>query len=575
LCTSLRAKEQGVKVAKEGITGLEKQVEQGAKALEELESAVSSEVLHLRASLEEGQPCPVCGSTSHPVHAVDEDSVVNMADLEKQRAEVLESLNSLKDRLATERNNLSRQEGELATVAERLEQVVNALDSHFAPFYPTYRTDLQSELSCEQLVRNAKGFDTVKQRCRQHVNTVDSLTKQLAMQSEALEKQRELFEQREKVHKTRTEEHDALATKRSQLLDGQTIEGRELALGREAEQLAKDQKDNAATLAEKQKAITEGEILLRNAQTEAQRLAEEEKESREAVDSWLAVSEYFEDMQALVATLEIERETITDYEEQIAKAQSEMGRATAVCGERQVALDKKKAELSAKGLASLNSEQVQLEACLVDLEKWKTEWVAVEKELGVQENLRKQRTTLANQLDKLRSENKPLAQLDELFGDPQGAKFRKYAQARNMDNLITWANIYLQGIMPRYSLEMTGSENLLSLMVVDGDLADSRRHVSSLSGGETFVISLAFALALSELASSGAQQLEMLFIDEGFGTLDDTTLNLVSEALNRMQQSGRKVGFISHVQQLTERMPVRIEVRPTSAGASRVSISEQ
>ncbi|PIE84194.1 MAG: hypothetical protein CSA07_03045 [Bacteroidia bacterium] len=574
LCATHEAKGKEAETMRGKMARLKHTIERETKALEELEAAVSSEVLHLRSSLEEGKPCPVCGSTTHPIHQADEQNVINMAELEAQRSRVSKQLDTLREQHTTLGNKLSHQEGELSTVEGRLQQVLAALAPHFEPLYPDYASGLRDISLCQKLVKRAKDFAEVRQRCAQHEQTVEGLQKQLDLHREAHTKQLERLGQLEQTRTARTEAHQELVSKRGQLLGGQTIEGRELALKREEERLSRERKEHEVALEVRQKAITEHETLLTNAQAEVKRLATVEKDLREDVASWLGKSELLGTMQELVDILRVDRETIAGHERQIASAERNHSTANAVWKERQQALERKRQELSGVRLGELDGVRTQLADCQAKHQLLDQERIEAEREIGVQENLRGLRATLKHKLDKLERRNKPLAQLNELFGDPQGAKFRKYAQARNMDNLIAWANIYLRGIMPRYSLEMTGSDNLLSLMVVDGDLADTKRHVSSLSGGETFVISLAFALALSELAASSEQQLEMLFIDEGFGTLDDTTLNLVSEALNRMQQSGRKVGFISHVQQLTERMPVRIEVRPTSAGASRISISE-
>ena len=111
----------------------------------------------------------------------------------------------------------------------------------------------------------------------------------------------------------------------------------------------------------------------------------------------------------------------------------------------------------------------------------------------------------------------------------------------------------------------------LALQVIDHDLCDEARTVFSLSGGETFLISLALALGLSSFSSRNHFE-ENLFIDEGFGTLDSETLQIVMEALERLRSQGRQVGIISHVQELTERIPAKICLVKTGNGKSKVVV---
>jgi exonuclease SbcC len=111
----------------------------------------------------------------------------------------------------------------------------------------------------------------------------------------------------------------------------------------------------------------------------------------------------------------------------------------------------------------------------------------------------------------------------------------------------------------------------LGLQVLDQDMGNEIRTVFSLSGGESFLVSLALALGLASLSSS-RMQVESLFIDEGFGSLDPATLNIAMDALERLHNQGRKVGVISHVQEMTERIPVQIRVSKENSGRSKVEV---
>ena len=163
--------------------------------------------------------------------------------------------------------------------------------------------------------------------------------------------------------------------------------------------------------------------------------------------------------------------------------------------------------------------------------------------------------------------------LSELIGSSDGKKFRNYAQQFTLDVLLGYANAHLGQLAKRYRLERVSYQGMpsLALMVRDQDMGGEVRSVNSLSGGESFLVSLALALGLASL-SSNRVRVESLFIDEGFGSLDSETLGVAMDALDALQSMGRKVGVISHVQEMTERIATRVLVRPAGGGSSAVVV---
>ncbi len=160
--------------------------------------------------------------------------------------------------------------------------------------------------------------------------------------------------------------------------------------------------------------------------------------------------------------------------------------------------------------------------------------------------------------------------LNELVGSADGTKFKKFAQGITLDQLISLANQHLTLLSPRYTLARN-QEKLLELEIVDSYQGNVERPVSTLSGGESFIVSLALALGLSELASQKIA-IDSLFLDEGFGTLDTESLETALNALNLLQTSGKMVGVISHVEALKERIPLQIKVIPNGDGTSSVEV---
>jgi exonuclease SbcC len=168
------------------------------------------------------------------------------------------------------------------------------------------------------------------------------------------------------------------------------------------------------------------------------------------------------------------------------------------------------------------------------------------------------------------SEFQRWGRINALIGSATGDTFRKIAQTYNLDLLVHHANAQLKQLVRRYRLKRGGS--MLGLLVMDTEMGDELRSVHSLSGGETFLVSLALALGLASMASS-TLKIESLFIDEGFGSLDPESLQLAMDALDGLQAQGRKVGVISHVQEMHERIPVQIQVRRQGNGLSTVEVS--
>lgn len=163
--------------------------------------------------------------------------------------------------------------------------------------------------------------------------------------------------------------------------------------------------------------------------------------------------------------------------------------------------------------------------------------------------------------------------LNTLFG---GTRFRTLVQSYILRPLLNMANVYLERITDQYKLTCSDENEQLSIFVLDRYNKDQIRSVTVLSGGERFMVSLALSLALSSL-NRPDMNVDILFIDEGFGTLDEKSLDSVMSTLERLQeivgQSSRRVGIISHREELQERIPVQIRVNRAGSGRSRISVS--
>ena len=160
-------------------------------------------------------------------------------------------------------------------------------------------------------------------------------------------------------------------------------------------------------------------------------------------------------------------------------------------------------------------------------------------------------------------------QLNELIGSSSGKKFRAFAQGLTFDIMVNHANTQLQKMSNRYLL-VRDNNNPLELNVMDDYQGGEIRSTKNLSGGEGFIISLALALGLSQMASQNIR-VDSLFLDEGFGTLDEESLDIALDTLTNLQQEGKLIGVISHVQALKERILTQIQVNKLSGGFSKIT----
>ncbi|PRX50709.1 SbcC/MukB-like Walker B domain-containing protein [Salegentibacter salegens] len=179
---------------------------------------------------------------------------------------------------------------------------------------------------------------------------------------------------------------------------------------------------------------------------------------------------------------------------------------------------------------------------------------------------------LENQIAEKEKECKRWRLLNTLIGDRQGKKFNDFAQDLTLSQLIYLANIRLKDLSERYKIDKAIDGEDDGLVAIDEDMGGQRRSVKTLSGGETFLLSLSLALALSDLASRNVE-INSLFIDEGFGTLDPETLDQTLDTLEKLQaESGKTIGIISHVASLKERIGTQIQLTRNGQGYSSLVV---
>jgi len=223
--------------------------------------------------------------------------------------------------------------------------------------------------------------------------------------------------------------------------------------------------------------------------------------------------------------------------------------------------------LEGEAADAFQTRQVQLSR---DSEKLVEEQTTRRNQIQADDSKRKLRQQREGELATDRTNLVVWSRIRELIGSHDGGKFRRYAQSISLDILTRHANRHLAKLSDRYRICRDASETL-NLEIEDIDQAGVRRPMASLSGGESFLASLALALGLSDIAGRTVR-IDSLFIDEGFGSLDPETLEVAISALESLRQDHKTVGIISHVGLLKERISTQIVVEKVAGGVSRIRI---
>jgi len=368
----------------------------------------------------------------------------------------------------------------------------------------------------------------------------------------------------------------ATRTQRAALWDGQDVTTIEQSLSAavDSAKLLQAEHQHKAQTATQEKIRLDSAIAQTMQRLTAQRVAAHEATQR--LSEWLAAfQQRASEAQAL--TLAELHTLLLQTPEQIGAERSALralertaANATAVMAERQHQHEQHQLSAPAPREVAADAALAQL---LIERKAAHEHTTALQLRLAQDDDKRQQAQTMLADIAAQENIEQRWARMNELIGSADGKKFRNYAQQFTLDVLLSYANAHLQQLSRRYRLEriFNPATPSLGLQVRDLDMGGETRSVHSLSGGEAFLVSLALALGLASL-SSNRVKVESLFIDEGFGSLDADTLRVAMDALDGLQSLGRKVGVISHVQEMTERISTRILVQPAAGGRSAVTV---
>lgn len=469
--------------------------------------AVGKDVKALRQQLQEGEACPVCGSTAHPYHQEQEVVDTLFRSIEQEYNAAVANCQQINNRSIVLQRDWTHQKMVDGQIGEQLAALYKAgidagneeqiqhrlteLAERILEYRNLYAEWQRSDEEIKKMRAHCEALRENVSLCRLAMQKVSSAKEQLLLLQNTASAEQKRFEVIEKAL-------NVLRQERSQLLKGKSADEAEAVV-------AKREKELNLALEKARKEVEAVHNRLSGLQGEMKQIT-------------LAIGELQEQYKKI--------ESPEQLPEIIKKQQEE----------------------------NLNTERAlsTMEARLLQQAKNKLTVEQIVKELA-------EKQTIAERW----------AKLNKLIGSADGAKFKVIAQSYTLNLLLLHANKHLSYLSKRYKLQQV--PDTLALQVIDCDMCDEIRTVYSLSGGESFLISLALALGLSSLSSNNLK-VESLFIDEGFGSLDAESLRTAMEALEQLQMQGRKIGVISHVQEMSERISVQVQVHKKVNGKSVLTV---
>ena len=509
-----------------------------------------------------------------------EKELENIIKTRDEKEKVLAQRDNFQKELNTKQTLVSQNEHELYKLKSSIEQLQNeqtqniskkqSLDEELSKVYSKYELifDEKFENNFKTIVAKKDNFiknETSKKELDAKLQGLSIQQKELDTKIISIESS--LKTDTEHLSKISTETKD-LQTQSKAILDVSdfnsfekeitakfnTINERYNSLSKELVNLSsKNESVNTQIIELNQKQISDSAKLENIKQNFNKALTENYFTSKEEFEKALLAKEQRDDLSLMCKALEEKYTQIQTLKIDTAKKLTEQ----------------KELNLTDKELQTLNDESKELQTIIDELQK---SIGSLEKELEINASNVKKHEDKIKELEKKKEAFKVWIKLNEMVGSASGDKFAKFAQGITLDQLIYLANKHLQILSPRYELQRSSdSSKLLEIEIIDGFQGDVVRPVSTLSGGESFIVSLSLALGLSALASQKIS-IDSLFLDEGFGTLDSDSLELALNALNQLQSSGKMVGVISHVEALKERIPLQIRVMPKGDGTSSLDL---
>jgi len=562
-----------VEALRDAYKSCQAQAQDVAKLLEQEQRIMA--LSEYRNQLQENQACPLCGSTEHP--AIEAYQQLDVPETQLRLEKIKKDLEQLRKQGTQAGTALARSEEALKAARNNQQELTDNI-SQYLQQWQTLNQSLKSELDISQ----KKLLDAYIEQSQQQRNELQAQIKNYQLAEKALgelklEQQEAALALKDAQTLLKVSQHlhnllddkkglqKALREKealRYEQFGKETVAQLRTALQtntREAKDQWEKSQQNLTKLTDKiqksQGTLEQLEKTIKQQQQEVQKSQQEWKKrlQESPFDSEEAFQNALLDQEERQALLKLQEELENHQQQAQIKAQQ----ITEQLAKHKKQWDKKPREaLQALSVAQLEDALQQIDA---ELKAINEEQGALRSSLDENQKRLNKQQALLGRIEKQQQQYDDWAYLNGLIGSADGAKFRKYAQGLTLDHLIYLANQQLERLHGRYLLHRKAGD-ALELQVVDTWQADSLRDTTTLSGGESFLVSLALALALSDLVSHKTS-IDSLFLDEGFGTLDGDTLEVALDALDNLNATGKMIGVISHIDAMKERIPVQIHVK--------------
>lgn len=536
----------------------------------------------LAQHLEEGKKCPVCGSTHHPEPAVLPEETASEEKLKELR-EIEESAKEAKDssciKAEKAKMTLESHEEQLRNrILTSMKQVDHIADLSENVSIEHFYEKISSawDVVKEQILDNEKLEKQLEEDCRTYEKAVQDIETARGKETEDLMTRKEDLDERKRKNqthfvekKTALKEYDNLA-----FPDLETAVKEQKKAEQEAEGIfeAIEKAKTAKQQADTKKAETEAALGVLETRFQSLRVLTEESRSNFRN---LLMEENFASEEAFL-------EFLTD-ENEIAENEKKINEYKQAVQTNIQQLNQ--ARMDAEGKMEMAEDQLKKESEEQDhrIETIRKHCTQIENRLEKNKRIKEKISSQRSSLEKFQEEYNRCTRLYNLITGniPDRAKitFEQYIQAAGFDHIIAAANRRLLPMSDgQYELfRKDDSENKRSKTILNLEVQDHftghRRPVGSLSGGESFKASLSLALGLSDTVSSnlGGVQMDALFVDEGFGTLDKKSIESAMDTLVRLSGTNKLVGIISHREELMENIPQQIKIKKTKEG-SRIDI---
>ncbi|MDE4070481.1 exonuclease subunit SbcC [Enterobacter asburiae] len=558
------------------------------KALCEREATIK-DLESYRSRLEAGKPCPLCGSSEHP--AVAQYQSLELTDNQRRRDALEKEVAALKEEgllVLGQVNALTQQIQRESDEAQTLSQEEQALTKEWMEACASLNIALNIQEDITPWMNEQEQYERQLYQLSQRLTLQNQLNEQ-----EVLERQyqQQLTAARQALENTllslslslnvpedgneaawlHAREAEFAQWQEKQTQHGVLLE-RINALKPLLDTLPETKSEEAEpAIPDGWRDVHDECVSLQSqlsAQQQQEKLEQERLQQSQTQFTTALAASCFADRDAFLAAL-LDDDAIRRLEQLKQSLESQIQQAAALSGQANQQLQAHLA-LRPEGLnADAPALQSQLQQLAQRLRENTTHQGEIRQQLKQDSDNRQHQLALMQQIEEAARQADDWGYLNALIGSSTGDKFRKFAQGLTLDNLVWLANQQLNRLHGRYLLQRKASD-ALELEVVDTWQADAVRDTRTLSGGESFLVSLALALALSDLVSHKTR-IDSLFLDEGFGTLDSETLDTALDALDALNATGKTIGVISHVEAMKERIPVQIKVKKINGlGYSRL-----